>query len=486
MSLGKKVLESSGLLIGIKFFQRFVGLISILFLARLLTPDDFAIVALTAIVVHFFDMLSNAGSEQYIIQKGHVDTDDLNTAWTIDITMKSILWLILISGSSQIASFFEQPELEMALYASSVILIINAAKNPGLFLKKQNLEYGQIFFLSVIQRLSTFIIVISIAYIERSYWALIIGDIISSLIFTIGSYKIDNHKARLCFSQWQKQWSFSFWLLLKGIIGYTRSQIDTLIVSKFYPSALLGQYYMARDLAMMPSHNLLSPAIEPLLAAFKHSREDKKSLEYQVRFSIFIVALASIPMSMFMWFFPQPIIDTLLGTQWKEATGLLSALSLLLLYFSFILVLEQCLLSLKKVKALFWYDVFSLILITAGMLMLTMVSHSLESLAYARGILGIITMMALFIYIRRILNIKILRILLLIAPIFSISSISIYLSLQFEPIMQYPLAQLMQYLFIFCVSYILFITVFFITIDIDEIKTLKQLILSIKRPHNEK
>ena len=298
MSLGKKVLTSSSLLIGIKFFQRLVGLISILFLARLLTPEDFAIVALTAITVHFFDILSNAGSEQYIIQKDSVDEDDLNTAWTIDITMKFMLWVTLITGSSLIASFFEQPELETALYASSIILIINAAKNPGLLLKKQNFEYKKIFWLSVIQRLATFVIVITIAYIERSYWALIIGDIISSLIFTVGSYKIDQHKARLCFSHWRKQWHFSSWLLLKGIVGYTRSQIDTLIVSKFFPQAQLGQYYMARDIAMIPSQNLLSPAIEPLLAAFKQSRNNFPNLEFQVRFSLFIVAFISIPISM--------------------------------------------------------------------------------------------------------------------------------------------------------------------------------------------
>ncbi len=69
MSLGKKVLASSAFLIGIKVIHRLIGLISILILARLLTPEDFAIVALTSIVVHFFDILANAGSEQYIIQK---------------------------------------------------------------------------------------------------------------------------------------------------------------------------------------------------------------------------------------------------------------------------------------------------------------------------------------------------------------------------------------------------------------------------------
>ena len=67
MRIAKQVFFSSSLLVGIKAFHRVVGLVSLLILARLLTPEDFALVALTSIVVHFFDILSNAGSEQYII-----------------------------------------------------------------------------------------------------------------------------------------------------------------------------------------------------------------------------------------------------------------------------------------------------------------------------------------------------------------------------------------------------------------------------------
>ncbi|MBC8386330.1 MAG: oligosaccharide flippase family protein [Gammaproteobacteria bacterium] len=461
---------------GIKFFQRLVGLISILFLARLLTPEDFAIVALVAITVHFFDILSNAGSEQYIIQKGRVSIDDLNTAWTIDLSMKSLLWVMLILSAPLAATFFENPELENALLAASFILLINAAKNPGLFLKKQNFEYGQIFWLSVLQRVLTFIIVIAIAYIEQSYWALIIGDIVSSIIYTAGSYKIDKHRPKLCFDEWKTQWHFSGWLLLKSIIGYIRSQIDILIVSKLFPHSQLGQYYMARDIAMLPSHNLLLPAIEPLLALFRTSRNDLEAFEFQVRLSLFVIISISIPISIFIFFFSESIVLTLLGSQWITAIPILSVMSLLLFYFSIILILEQSLLALQKTRTVFLYDLVSLIFITTGLLL--SYDSSLTEIGLIRGLLGITTMLFLVAYMKHLIGLKVFRLLILTLPVISASLLSswiiISVSYEFEEPVFNLIEELVLYVFLFC----LFSALFFFKVQLQEVNKLKVIFLN--------
>ncbi len=342
-----------------------------------------------------------------------VDKNDLNTAWTIDLIIKTGLWLILMISSPFAASYFEQPQLEQALYVGSFILIINAAKNPGLFLLKQNFDYDYIFRLSVVQKLASFAVAIVIAVQYRSFWALIIADIVASIIFTLGSYFIHAHRPKLCLLKIKEQWHFSQWLLFKGVIGYTRSQIDTLLVSKFFPAAQLGHYYMARDIAMMPSHNLLQPAIEPLLAAFKTARNQKDKLENQVNLSLFVVALIAIPTGIYIWYFPAPIIGTLLGDQWTGANEVLGVMALLFLYFSFIQIFEQLMIAMQKVKALFLYDLFSLVFIF--IVLYSLISDQLVEFALLRGLLGVVTTLAIFVYIRSFLRIGNVRLLVMIA-----------------------------------------------------------------------
>ena len=81
---------------GAKLLSKFIGLISTLILARLLTPSDFGIIAAISIVLYFFDVFANVATEQYIMQKKRLRISELNTAWSINVVLKSLICLILI------------------------------------------------------------------------------------------------------------------------------------------------------------------------------------------------------------------------------------------------------------------------------------------------------------------------------------------------------------------------------------------------------
>ena len=475
MSIGQNVFKSSSLLIGIKFSHRLIGLISILILARLLVPEDFAMVALVSMTIHFFDILGNVGSEQYIIQKEQVSNDDLNSAFTIDLIIKTLLFLALVLASPWAADFFRQPDLEFALYAASSVLLINALKNPGIYLLKQNFDYTAFFWLSVVQKIVSFIIAITIAVEFRTYWALIIADIAASVVMTMGTYFIHAHRPTFCLKNFKPQWDFSQWLVLKGVVGYTRSQIDTFLVSRFFPAAQLGQYYMARDIAMIPSHNLMQPAIEPLLAAFKHTRNDQTNLETNINLSLWVVATLTIPLAIFVWFFSAPIIHVLLGDKWLPAHPLLAVMSLLFLYFSFIQVAEQVLLALTKTKALFIYDLFSLVLISAVLFYFTYLE--LSEFALMRGLLGIFTTLIIYLYLARFIKVMNIRLVFYIAilSILGLGTGSILIS-AFEQMAIPVLIELV------CVTLIYFSfigVVLYLATKIMKIKELNELLLFI-------
>ena len=86
--MSSKLINSAYFLVFAKLLQRSIGLVSLLILARLLSPQDFAVAAIISMTIYFFDVLSNVGNEQYIIQKAEIVDDDLNTAWTLSLIIK--------------------------------------------------------------------------------------------------------------------------------------------------------------------------------------------------------------------------------------------------------------------------------------------------------------------------------------------------------------------------------------------------------------
>ena len=111
MSVAERVLKSSGLILFVRLIQRSIGLVSILILARILTPEDFGVVSIASVVVFFFDVLTESGTRQYIIHKEHTTEDDINTAWSLNLLIKLGIFLVVIVIAPMVADFFDNAAL---------------------------------------------------------------------------------------------------------------------------------------------------------------------------------------------------------------------------------------------------------------------------------------------------------------------------------------------------------------------------------------
>ena len=102
----KKGVFSSLLLVGNSVANKLVGLISTLILARVLLPEDFGIVAIASLMVGFIEIMANTGSGQYLLRVDNLDEEKVDTAWTINLILKSLLSLIMLISAYWIVDFF--------------------------------------------------------------------------------------------------------------------------------------------------------------------------------------------------------------------------------------------------------------------------------------------------------------------------------------------------------------------------------------------
>ncbi|MEP0355623.1 oligosaccharide flippase family protein [Paraglaciecola sp.] len=456
-----KLITSAAFSSGAKFLSRIIGLISTLILARILTPTDFAMIAIIAIVIHLFDILSHTGAEQYIVQKSNVYDEDLNTAWTLDLLLKVLVCFSLIILAPFITTFFDKPELTIVIQVASTTLIFNALKTPGLLLLKRGLEYKKIFYLSLVQRVISFIIVIFVAFYWRNYWAFVVADIVGAIVFTIGSYRIHSYRPSFSLIKVSEQWLFSKWLLGKYIVGYLGSQVDTVLVAKFFGNIQLGNYHMARDVAMLPGHNIIGPAIEPLLADFKDHKNTPNKLGRRVSKVLCLVAFIVVPITSFMLFYPRLIIDVLLGKQWVIAGELLGVMSLLFFYYCFLLVIESALTAIGRVRVLFYFDIFSLILVVVTLLTYLQMFNDLNQTVWLRVLIGLTLTLLIAMILHSFVPLKFIQVGITLVVSGGISGIS--LALSHWVTMQIEIGQVMMLLVsgsIFCATYTVVTVIF--------------------------
>jgi PST family polysaccharide transporter len=251
-----------------------------------------------------------------------------------------------------------------------------------------------------------------------------------------------------------EQWLFSKWLLGKSIVGYLRSQIDTVLVAKFFNPTQLGNYHMARDTAMLPGYNILGPAIEPLLADFKDHKLNPVTLGQRVSNVLCLVSVIVVPITTYIAFYPALIIQVLLGEQWVIAGEILGIMSLLFFYYSYLLVIESALTAVGQVKTIFVFDIFSLVVIVATLLSYLQLYDDLNNMIWLRVSIGVGSTLLIGIVLHRVVPLNFMQIggALILSAALSIMAIAIanWLSLLVE------LGQIFVFLLsgtVFCLVY---------------------------------
>lgn len=389
MSASLKVLKSAALLLNIQIIQRGLGTISTLILARLLTPEHFGIIALVVMAIQFFELLVETGSQQYIIQKKTLSNEDLNTAWSMDVLSKSVLALIIIISSPLAAHYFETPELALALSVSALTLPVRALKNPGMMQLAREIDYQPFFRLNLWQKGLSFITVITLAFINPNHWAIISGNLVSATVLAGGSYYVHSFRPVWSLRHVRQQWMFSRWLLLRGITGFIRSQIDSLMVSKLFGTEKLGGYNLVREIGLLPAITIINPMMEPLLSALAQEKGNAAALSYRTRLSLWVVITLITPITVFIMSYPSLIVLVLLGENWQDFALLLRPFGLAFFSFCLFALICDAMIAQGKVKLLFFLDLISTALIIS--ILVQTGTADLMTMAWARSWLAIVT-----------------------------------------------------------------------------------------------
>lgn len=316
-----------------------------------------------------------------------------------NLLFKTIICVLIILSAPWVALFFERPSLTNAIRLSAIILPLQALKSPIYILLKRQLKFAPLFWSSLAERFLAVPVLIALAISLQSYWAFIITDI-SAAVFSVSiSYFIAKKRPSFSITGFSNQWTFSKWMLAKSIVGYARSQIDTVVVSKAFSAAVLGSYHMSRELAMMPAHFVLGPAIDPLLSAFKNDKNNKSELLNNVAFTLVVVLIISIPLCAYFWVFSTQLVLLMFGEGWQEAGALLSTLSFLFLYWSLLHVVETAFVAQSQVRLIFIFDIFSLCFIAGTLIAGVSLSLSVYEIAGLRVITGLMASILLLLYL---------------------------------------------------------------------------------------
>jgi len=345
-----------------KLTERCFGLISIAFLARLLSPEDFGLVAVASAAYGILTASLSFQFDNALIQKSKIKNDHLNTAWTLNILRGVILTLFLLGLAFAAPYLFEDPRMQPILYVLAILPFAESFTNIGIVYFSKNIEFNKLFNFQITVKFITFIITISAAFYYQSYWALIVGMLSSSILNVILSYFFHPYRPRFCLRQWHELFEFSIWLMATNFITQISMKLDVFVVNKWLGSSVVGFYHVGQEIGTMVYSQVIGPlskTLFPGFSAIKDEKERHRQLYLKSREALIALGL---PFGFGFAVVSETFTATVLGPGWELAAIILAAVAIANILHIFTVGIDGALLSVAKTKTLFYRQLIASII----------------------------------------------------------------------------------------------------------------------------
>jgi O-antigen/teichoic acid export membrane protein len=346
-----------------KWSARLIGLASTIILARLLSPDHFGIVAIAMLCVGFFEIFTDMGIKRYLLIHSELTDQLLNSCWTLSLIIRTIVVCILLITANYAASLLSAPKSDLAIMAIAAINFCTAFKNIGVVKLERALNYKKINLINIFSKVIGTTTTLIYVYFSPSYWALIAGIATSTLSDVIGSYFIYSYRPKVNFQFDHALFKFSFFILLRSLLGFTRSKLDTMLVSRFFGEKAVGQFTIAQEFATLPFTEIVSPATQTLLPGLAKLKNNTQELLDKTYKYLALVYLLLLPSVAGIDLIAEQFTFLVLGEQWTGAAEIMRALAYFMLLYPLTSVMNNLLDYANKTHISIYLDIFSIVLL---------------------------------------------------------------------------------------------------------------------------
>lgn len=325
-----------------------VSFIVTIILARILSPEEYGIVAIVTIFLHFSNILIEGGFSTALIQKKGYDNKDFSTIFFFSLIVAFVIYILLYISSNSIAFFFNEPQLTSVIKVLSINLFFCAINSIQKAYVSKKLLFKKMFLCSLLAAVFSGIIGIYLAWRGWGVWALVYYSLVSQLLITVFMWLSIEWRPMFVFSisSFKRLFDYGWKILTTHLIISIFKNIRSIIISKFYSAAMLAYFDKGKQLPALAMDNINTSIQTILFPVFSEVQDDRVKVKSMVRRSIKTNCLFIFPLMIGLFVMAEPLVIAIYTDKWSSMVPFVQIFAL-----SFILMPMQ-LANIEAIKSL--------------------------------------------------------------------------------------------------------------------------------------
>lgn len=350
---------SSTIIILIQFVQ-------MLILSRILTPQDFGIIAIITIIINFLRFFSDFGVTSAVIQKDVVTQNQISSLFWLNIVIGILIFIIIFYSVPIVQYFYKQEIFSYLLKIVAFFFFFISLGSLFQSLLQKELLFSSLAKIEISSVVIGSAITIFLAIKGYGVWSIIFGQLANHfirnfflLIIGFKKYPIKFHFAKKDLEGFV---SFGMFQMGERIINFISERIDQLLIGYVLGIEKLGYYNFAFNLANQPIA-FVNPIINRVaFPVFSKVKNDEESLKKGFLTVIKTVMIINAPILIGLIIISTTVIPAVFGVKWIPSIEIFQILCLVFLFRCFGNPVGNLILSKGRADISFYWNVILFVL----------------------------------------------------------------------------------------------------------------------------
>ena len=342
-----------------KYSTMIIQFISGIILARLLTAYDYGCIGMLSIFIVLAEAFIDGGFGSALVQKKRPTQEDYSTIFFWNLLLSVLLYVILYFCAPIIARFYKIPLLTKVLRVQGVILPIYAFNVVQRSQLQKNMNFKALSIITLTSATIALGVTIIMAYKGFGVWALVTQQILIAAIPAIAFWFFIKWRPMLVFSwkSFKELFSFGLFMFLTNLINQFSTQLQGLLIGRFYNASTMGYYSKAQRTEALASTSISSVMTQVTYPLYSEMQDDKQALASVIKRITMTLAYFSFPFLFILLLAAKPLFVILYSERWLQSVPYFQVLCIAGLAGCLQAVNYQSITAIGKSKTMFIWTV---------------------------------------------------------------------------------------------------------------------------------
>lgn len=338
-----------------------ISLITTIILARLLTPSDFGLVALTAIFIQFSHFFIDQGMGAAVVQRKDLSPEHINAVFWINIGMSMILLLAGYFLAVPISWMFNEPAFVTIFRVLLLNLPLSAVNLVQRSLIQRNMDFRSLTTPTMISVALGAIIGIAMALSGMGVWSLVAQSLVINAATIPLYWYFSKWRPKMSFSivHAREIFSFSAYVMCTSLLYLVNKKVDQLLIGFFLGTTALGIYSIALRLAENIDNTVNQVVGTVFFPVMSNKQENLEAFHDVLHKAFRVVGVITFPVYVGLSLVAADLLPLLYGAKWIEGVPVMQVISFFFLYQAMLRVNNIAITAAGQPKIILWLHIFS-------------------------------------------------------------------------------------------------------------------------------